>query len=624
MVYERFDRRGSRAGSLCSAPRVVADAACAPSGQSPRDREIIIIIAGRRAAGCCPPAMLVALLAAAWVPLATAHAMGATPALEHLATGVAHLTSGRLLRAAVWMRRSLEADTSDNPEALGAMNAVGEELMEQGLLGAAEACWRCSLEVDAFQVGVGERLAFTLRLNGRLHEAANALRETLDMPLLDDEEEKCWLWLDLGAMLEDIAPVPGAGPEVILGGHARPVNTVDVGGEELTAEACYRHAIALAPSVGEAHKRLADVLVLTEDAHAAHPSYKRAATLNPTDICCATHCHYRAATSAHRQALAAIPFDAASGRVHLEELQHALPPVASAEAGLSAEAESWAISAAAHFERHGVIVLPGMLDEEQLATLSDAVLPPDAGTGDADVGEDDHDDFTAETREADCRTHRALALAGEPAVVETLSVVTAALWPLLARALQVDTRTADQPIPLIGAGHMTVSPGAKAQLLHKDVHGHDRFDLAAAGEADTPGSGGGPRAVSLQLQLTDTLRHGDPDASLGSLEVLPGSHRPDAAMGSEEAIRAALEGDEPSIVPVDVPAGSVTLYSSRLWHRGGANGHTDRKRAFAFLTVGEPEVPAPPGLIHTMTSDDVGRWVARPEGLLEVERAEPR
>ena len=61
-------------------------------------------------------------------------------------------------------------------------------------------------------------------------------------------------------------------------------------------------------------------------------------------------------------------------------------------------------------------------------------------------------------------------------------------------------------------------------------------------------------------------------------------------------------------MPVEAPSGTVTLYSSRLWHRGGANAHEDRERVFAFLTVAEPETPAPPGLIHTMARQDVGKW----------------
>ena len=100
--------------------------------------------------------------------------------------------------------------------------------------------------------------------------------------------------------------------------------------------------------------------------------------------------------------------------------------------------------------------------------------------------------------------------------VTILDETVALLFPLLRRILQSDT------IPLIGAGFMCVAPGALAQELHKDVHGHDRH--GCVGELTR--SGGGARAVSVQIQLTDTT---GPTAA-GSLELLPGSHRPECVL----------------------------------------------------------------------------------------------
>jgi hypothetical protein len=107
--------------------------------------------------------------------------------------------------------------------------------------------------------------------------------------------------------------------------------------------------------------------------------------------------------------------------------------------------------------------------------------------------------------------------------------------------------------------------------------------------------------------------------------VLPGSHRPDATCGSEAAIRAAIARDrhiDSSSVQIDVPAGSVTIYSSRLWHRGGANTHAKRERSFAFLTLAEPDAPAPAGLIHTMAAADVGEWVVGKKGIVPRSRSD--
>jgi len=218
---------------------------------------------------------------------------------------------------------------------------------------------------------------------------------------------------------------------------------------------------------------------------------------------------------------------------------------------------------------------------------------------------------------------------------EVLSPLIARLWPLLSIILQAEAA------PLVGAGFMRVGPGAAGQELHKDVHGHDRHGGVAArgaeaGEADEAGEGGeggaagvggaggaggegvmgelggGARAVSIQLQLSDTTAQ----PCMGSLEVLPGSHRPDAARARPEQIKRAVKEPTPSsgVLAVAVPAGSVTLYSSRLWHRGGAN-RSDRERTFCFLTVSEPDAPAPAGLIHTMERDEVGGWMLDHRGL---------
>ena len=86
----------------------------------------------------------------------------------------------------------------------------------------------------------------------------------------------------------------------------------------------------------------------------------------------------------------------------------------------------------------------------------------------------------------------------------------------------------------------------------------------------------------------------------------------------------AEELEEPTassgVLAVAVPQGTVTLYSSRLWHRGGAN-RSDRERTFCFLTVSEPDAPAPAGLIHTMERDEVGGWMLDHRGLRATSEA---
>jgi ectoine hydroxylase-related dioxygenase (phytanoyl-CoA dioxygenase family) len=106
---------------------------------------------------------------------------------------------------------------------------------------------------------------------------------------------------------------------------------------------------------------------------------------------------------------------------------------------------------------------------------------------------------------------------------------------------------------------------------------------------------------------------------MGALEVLPGSHRPDTFHGSPGSIGRAVDSpDDPAcgVVPIAVPAGTVTIYSSRAWHRGSAS-QSEQERVFCFLTVMEPDSPSAPGLIHTMELDDVGEWAVCREGLSE-------
>ena len=599
-------------------------------------------------------------------------AMVAPPtAMDHYQRGVDHFAAGKARRAAACIRRSLKLEIT--PQGIGALHAVGEVLMEEGAHEAAEACWRHSLSVEPLQVGVRERLASTLKSAGRLLEAAEAMHLTLQMEeAAMDDEERGWLWTDLGALLEDIAPLPGSGPEDTVPELPVTLPALRVGGEMLTAGECYRRAIASAPQLGAAHKKYADMLVLSEGAQAAHPAFERAAALlGSTDVCCATHAFYGSATSHKRRSLPPLPQSqpakSSVQAVALPDLIHSLPPIAPTEAGSAARAEAmavWASDAARHFERHGVIVLPGLLDADQLSEIASACAdmdtpedidtPEDVGDETGEIlGEFDVDreliagDFTPETRAPDCRTHMALSVGSS----RGLKRFTADLWPLLSRILQAEE--AEAAVPVIGYGFMRVRPGAQSQALHKDVHGHDRHV-----RPDGASPAGGPRAISIQLQLTDTSRdvdrgrgnrgfgggarrvrrkgrgvgvsgsEGKADAdgvTYGSLVVLPGSHRPDATCGSEAAIRAAIARDrhiDSSSVQIDVPAGSVTIYSSRLWHRGGANTHAKRERSFAFLTLAEPDAPAPAGLIHTMAAADVGEWVVGKKGLVPRSRSD--
>jgi hypothetical protein len=249
-----------------------------------------------------------------------------------------------------------------------------------------------------------------------------------------------------------------------------------------------------------------------------------------------------------------------------------------------------------------VVVFPGLVKPKEYGTILQFV---EETISKRNSISDKILDFTDETRAAANRVHLALPLSGNHA--DAVSDLFGTLYPLLTRILQCS----EDKIPLLGSGFMRTSPRAKGQQLHKDVHHYDRhFPMDGASNA------GEPRCVSIQLQLSDTSAG---TGDLGSLEVLPGSHRPDAPNGRPAAIEKAVK--DPlvrgnGVIPIDVPAGTVTIYSSRLWHRGGSNDSNDSARTFAFFTVTEPNCLAPPGLIHTMERQDVGEWRVSSDGLL--------
>ena len=413
----------------------------------------------------------------------------------------------------------------------------------------------------------------------------------------DDSQHPTWLYLELGSLIEMVlAPPPGTGVDWMpISGTDEATTTpyILLNDEKVSAEECYRRAMTSSPDCGEAHKRLADVLVAMGKIQEAQTYFKSASKLLPRDICCATHSWYGDPPIGSQRTAVPLPGD--------ESSSDDSPPVDLMSLTTQHTTEEDLKAAACVFEQHGVCVLDSVLNAAEIATLMTAI--DEAIEGGEDVGSVDLID---ETRNADSRDHRALPIRNS--VQDVLSDTLAKLSPLLCRILQAEE------MPLIGAGFMCVHPGAEAQDLHKDVHGHDRHELT-----DTVGLGG-PRAVSIQLQLTDTTAEGPERAAMGSLLVLPGSHRPDARCGTPERIKAAATSStqDPAVLSVTVPPGSVTIYSSRLWHCGGANRSERHTRRFCFLTLSEPDAPAPPGLIHTMSLDDIGAFVVTRNGLKRV------
>ena len=269
---------------------------------------------------------------------------------------------------------------------------------------------------------------------------------------------------------------------------------------------------------------------------------------------------------------------------------------------------------AAIFERDGIIVFPSLLQADDCQTLSDAVAAVETSV--KDNGGSDSTDFTDETRAAANRVHMSLPIRGLH--TEVISNVFQTLYPLLKLLLcQKDRQGDDVSIPLLGSGFMRVLSGASGQVLHKDVHHYDRHESLIEGfPSKANKDSGNPRCVSIQVQLTDTATPEDKPEKMGSLEILAGSHRPDAPNASPSCIKKAVEKPEgeQGVISIDSLPGTVTIYSSRLWHRGGPNT-SDRTRTFCFFSATEPNSLAPAGLIHTCERADVGRWHIGPNGL---------
>ena len=364
----------------------------------------------------------------------------------------------------------------------------------------------------------------------------------------------------------------------------------------MSAIECYRRALSYNDENGSAHKRLADALAIIGQNEEALKEFGVASQLLPRDICCATHVFYGNLNVQQEKGPLKMAEGSAAKKLNDLEWDAQI---------LTNKDEEVMSKMAAAFERDGVMVLPGLVSPRDCDAILQ-VVEETISKGQAMSETAETLDFTDETRAAANRLHFSLPLRGNH--TDAVSDLFGTLYPLLARILQCS----EDKIPLLGSGFMRTSPRAKGQQLHKDVHHYDRH-LPMDG---MPAVTSDPRCVSIQLQLSDTSAGA---GAMGSLEVLPGSHRPDAPNGRpatiEKAVNDPLVRDN-GVIPIDVPAGTVTIYSSRLWHRGGSNDSNDSARTFAFFTLVEPNCLAPPGLIHTMERQDIGGWRVSSDGLL--------
>lgn len=131
-----------------------------------------------------------------------------------------------------------------------------------------------------------------------------------------------------------------------------------------------------------------------------------------------------------------------------------------------------------------------------------------------------------------------------------------AFWqvPLQPNVLQLAEALLDKELLLSSLCTLTLGPGQEAQPLHDDMQ---QLNLPR------------PRptmAVNAVWALSDFTEEN------GATRVVPGSHRYDSS---------PPYGGKVDSVAATMPAGSVMLFDSGLWHYGGANETQDRRYALS-------------------------------------------
>lgn len=182
--------------------------------------------------------------------------------------------------------------------------------------------------------------------------------------------------------------------------------------------------------------------------------------------------------------------------------------------------------------RDGYTVVEGAVDEGARRELIDALLRIEREQG---VG------FAKTTFEG-LRTVR----------INNLLVRDKAFWqvPLNEHVLPIAEAVLDRELLLSSLVSLILAPGQEAQPMHEDTQ---QIPLPRPHV---------PIAINALWALTDFTE------ANGATRIVPGSHRLDSPPvygGSYETIAA------------EMPAGSIMIFDSQLWHAGGSN-RTDQRR----------------------------------------------
>ncbi|MCG8590722.1 MAG: phytanoyl-CoA dioxygenase family protein [Proteobacteria bacterium] len=200
----------------------------------------------------------------------------------------------------------------------------------------------------------------------------------------------------------------------------------------------------------------------------------------------------------------------------------------------------------ARFREQGFVILRDVLDAPAVDALRQALQPY------LDLGLRGRNDFEGEL------TQRVYSLVGRGRVFERTVEHPAVLERVDALLHPGYLLTASQAI--------CIYPGESAQPVHYD----DTFYTLPRPRP--------PVSISTIWALDDFT------AENGGTEVIPGSHEwGDERVGAYADGIAGAAGPVPegALVPVEMAAGSLVVFSGTLLHRGGANGSAAPRRAFS-------------------------------------------
>ncbi|WP_431275520.1 phytanoyl-CoA dioxygenase family protein [Variovorax ureilyticus] len=190
----------------------------------------------------------------------------------------------------------------------------------------------------------------------------------------------------------------------------------------------------------------------------------------------------------------------------------------------------------AAFARDGYVVMPEIIPRQEVLALTEALLRVEA----------EHGFGYARTSFEGLKTVR----------INNLLVHDPLFWrvPLQPQVLALAERLLDPELLLSSLCSLTLGPGQEAQPLHEDTQ---QLPLARPRA---------PIAVNAIWALSDFT----PDN--GATHIVPGSHR--------ETAPPPYGADIPT-VQATMKAGSVMLFDSALWHKGGANTTGARRYALS-------------------------------------------